>query len=156
MDKCTVRNHFHQSIPDTTANLGTFTTGTIMAQDSRPFSPHDEFFQIECTIGVESNWNSFEIRSIRFENLRFDWFEKAKKVWKIRKFSIRNSFDSKENNSKNSQIFQILFSDSKNSKFFPSQKTFWAIQFWVMALRGYCIENTSSTIMFTYISFVAD
>ena len=23
-------------------------------------------------IGVESNWNSFEIRSIRFENLRFD------------------------------------------------------------------------------------
>ena len=23
-------------------------------------------------VGVESNWNSFEIRSIRFENLRFD------------------------------------------------------------------------------------
>ena len=114
------------------------------------------WFCIHYIVGVESNWNSFEIRSIRFENLRFDWFEKAKKVRKIRKFSIRNSFDSKENNSKNSQIFQILFSDSKNSKFFPSQKTFWAIQFWVMALRGYCIENTSSTIMFTYISFVAD
>ena len=26
-------------------------------------------------LGVESNWNSFEIRSIRFKNLRFDWFE---------------------------------------------------------------------------------
>ena len=35
-------------------------------------------------LGVESNWNSFEIRSIRFENSRFDWFEKAKKVRKIR------------------------------------------------------------------------
>ena len=35
-------------------------------------------------VGVESNWNSFEIRSIRFENWRFDWFEKAKKVRKIR------------------------------------------------------------------------
>ena len=29
-------------------------------------------------LAVESNWNSFEIRSIRFKNLQFDWFERQK------------------------------------------------------------------------------
>ena len=50
-----------------------------------------------AALGVESNWNSFEIRSIRFENLRFDWFEKAKKFEKF------DSFDLKEKLSKNSK-----------------------------------------------------
>ena len=85
-------------------------------------------------VKLEFVWNSFD----SIQKFTIWLIQKGKKVRKIRKFSIWNSFDSKENNSKNSQIFQILFSDSKNSKFFPSQKTFWAIQFWVMALWGYC------------------
>ena len=45
-------------------------------------------------LGVESNWNSLEICSIQFENLRFDWFERAKSIQKIRWKLIWNLFDS--------------------------------------------------------------
>ena len=40
------------------------------------------------SLGVESNSYLFEIRSIRFKNLWFDWFERAKNIrkiqWKLR------------------------------------------------------------------------
>ena len=58
-------------------------------------SPEAYFaLSIYSRLGVESNCNLFEIRSIRFENLRFDWFERAKNIRKIRWKLIRNSFDS--------------------------------------------------------------
>ena len=53
-----------------------------------------KFVRFDSNCRVESNWNSFEIRSIWFENLRFDWFERAKNIRKIRWKLIRNSFDS--------------------------------------------------------------
>ena len=34
-------------------------------------------------LGMESNWNSFKIYSDQFENLRFNWFEKAKNIQQI-------------------------------------------------------------------------
>ena len=37
--------------------------------------------EVSYQVGVESNWNLFEIRSIRFKNLRF---ERAKNILKIR------------------------------------------------------------------------
>ena len=59
------------------------------------FGPNPSLLaEMYTDLGVESNWKSFEIRSIRFENLRFDWFERAKNIRKIRWKLIRNSFDS--------------------------------------------------------------
>ena len=37
----------------------------------------------QVELGEESNWHSFENCLIPFENLRFDWFERAKNVRKI-------------------------------------------------------------------------
>ena len=58
----------------------------------------DNFDQnLGTLIGVESNWKSFKIRSIRFENLRFDWL-KGQKIFEIfdeNLFEIRSiRFDS--------------------------------------------------------------
>ena len=53
-------------------------------------------FDSTPTIGwnqIFRNWNSFDIHSIRFKNLQFDWFERWKNVPKIRWESIRNSYD---------------------------------------------------------------
>ena len=46
-------------------------------------------------LGVESNWNSFEIRSIRFENLQFDDSKEQKILEKFDENQFEfDSFDS--------------------------------------------------------------
>ena len=54
------------------------------------FLPVTQNSFLNAILGVESNWNSFEIRSNRFKNLRF---ERAKNILKIRWKLVRNSYD---------------------------------------------------------------
>ena len=68
------------------------------------------FVRFNFNFRVESNFQklySFEIRSIRFKNLQFDWFKRTKNVRKIRWKLIRNLFDSTPTIGQ-SQIFQML------------------------------------------------
>ena len=58
---------------------------------------NSKFFRFDSTptIGwtqIFQMLDSFEIRSIRFENLRFDWFERWKIIWK-NSIKINSKFD---------------------------------------------------------------
>ena len=70
---------------------------------------------------MESNWNSFEIRSIRFENLRFDWFEKEKKFEKFDNFQFEIRSIRKKIIRKIRKFFKFSFIIRKIRKFFLSK-----------------------------------
>ena len=71
---------------------------------------------------IHSNWsklNSFQIWSIQFKNLQFEWFEKAKKSMKISSNCILES---------NWNLFEICLIQFKNLQFhFERAKNIWKI-----------------------------
>ena len=103
------------------------------------------YWHSNFTLGVESNWNSFEICLIWFQNLRFHWFERAKNILKIQRKLIW--FVQFNSNYRMESIFQKLNSfkiDLNSEKIFEK---FYRNQFQICSIR---LNSTSILLEITF------